>query len=552
MNNKFDRLIHATSTVWAYNATIRNKLNAVSNNFANWYHCNSRSLYNAFNHTIYKYFSGISPYRALAAFCNLLAPITKQIRIKPYYTVISTNDSQTNTLENYMCTMQNIPGIATTDIHIIHIPKGKSFLKTMFEQHTENVYVRANQAVETFIAGDIPFLRIYTTNEENPSNYWIFTESANSDMINRLFVMLPNLLNLQPNESFSEEINTKISALRNIFEECFKLYQKKDEENDHKLTIEEEKTFAKLCDDYIALFDFTTETLDNFSANLAKAKNAITTTHIQRKLNNVNHDIENYETRLQNAYVEQMNLSRRLAAAVLTSEEDVKPFMQTLKTTPAIEILEMDSNKLLLRVTAPFQYFTPADLETLENNKNSDYYRYVISKPYLKELLHKVFVTQEYKLLTQGMIKLEINDDSYYDTPLNINARTYSLDNFTQFPNPHLFHHNCWAAAKQEMTKNICAGNYELVVMQMVAAVQSINLAEHTSFVNGFVYDIVNNNNIRKLATFVDKDGNTYNYTQMLDKIEQEENAKVLAEAKEIIDNAEGYVQIELPDDDEE
>ena len=38
----------------------------------------------------------------------------------------------------------------------------------------------------------------------------------------------------------------------------------------------------------------------------------------------------------------------------------------------------------------------------------------------------------------------------------------------------------------------------------------------------------------------------------MLDKIEQEENAKVLAEAKEIIDSAEGYVQIELPDDDEE
>ena len=247
-----------------------------------------------------------------------------------------------------------------------------------------------------------------------------------------------------------------------------------------------------------------------------------------------------------------MNLQRRIAAAVLITDDDVKPFMQTLRETKAIEILEMDNTRLVLKITAPFQYFTPSDLETLENNKNSDYYRYIISKPYLKDLLHKVFVTQEYKLLAQGIIKLEINDNDYSDTPLSINARTYSLDEFTEFPNPHLFHHNCWAAAKQEMTKNICAGNFELVVMQMVAAVQSVNLAEHASFINGFVYDIVNNSRMRNLATFVDKDGNTYNYTQMLDKIEQEENAKVLAEAKEIIDSAEGYVQIELPDDDEE
>ena len=250
INNKFDRLIDCTSSVWSHNTTIKNRLMAVTSNFAHWYHCNSRSLHNAFNNTIYKYFTNISPYKVLVAFCNLLTPITKQIRIKPYYTVISTNDSQCTTLENYMYTMQGVPGIPTTDIHIIHIPKGKSFLKNMFEQHTENTYVRANNAVETFIAGDIPFFRIYTTNEENPSNYWIFTEVANEEMIKRLFVMLPNLLKIQTNENFSEEINTKITKLRDIFEECFKLNLKKDEENEHRLTVEEENTFKKLCDNY--------------------------------------------------------------------------------------------------------------------------------------------------------------------------------------------------------------------------------------------------------------------------------------------------------------
>ena len=105
------------------------------------------------------------------------------------------------------------------------------------------------------------------------------------------------------------------------------------------------------------------------------------------------------------------------------------------------------------------------------------------------------------------------------------------------------------------MNKNIYEGNYELVVMQMIAAVQSVNVAENASFVSGLLGDIKNSSTLRDLLTFIVKtpEGTKeLNYQQILEYEHNLTQQTILQQAKETIaQNPQTYTQVELPDDGE-
>ncbi|MBQ8043959.1 MAG: hypothetical protein IJ272_07425, partial [Clostridia bacterium] len=278
--------------------------------------------------------------------------------------------------------------------------------------------------------------------------------------------------------------------------------------------------------------------------------------YLTQELNRIQSDIKTFETKLETRYNEQLRIQQNLAATNNVTAEDVKPFIDTINNTKAIEVLAATDSEMRLRITAPLQYFTSSDFERYEKNISSAYNQRFMGGgeiAILRNILHKIFVTREYKLLVQGIIKLRINT-GYYDTILSANAQAHELTDFTEFPNPHLYHHNCWSAARNEITKNLCEGNYELVVMQMVAAVQSVNVAEHASFVNGLLDDIKNSNLVRTKGLFhvIDSTGKHYTYAEIIahETALQREDAVKAAKATLTNNPKEGYSQIEIPDDD--
>jgi hypothetical protein len=101
------------------------------------------------------------------------------------------------------------------------------------------------------------------------------------------------------------------------------------------------------------------------------------------------------------------------------------------------------------------------------------------------------------------------------------------------------------------MLKNISEGNYELVVMQAVAAVQSVNVAEHASFVTHFLYDF-RQLNLQDLIYIVDENGIEKPLSEML-KIEQQLKQEQLQKTlQEQTSTTNKYTQIEIPDDEDD
>jgi hypothetical protein len=226
--------------------------------------------------------------------------------------------------------------------------------------------------------------------------------------------------------------------------------------------------------------------------------------------------------------------------------------METIQTSPAIEIISTSTDTLVLRVTAPFQYFTESDFQIQEDNPNSTFNNYIGYRKTLKTILHKVFVTREYKLIAQALISLKINETNYSNAIISANiiqhAGVDGLEDYTEFPNPHLWHYNCWNTARTEMAKNLAAGKYELAVLQMVAAVQSLNIAENASFNNGLVADLTSRPSLQKLAHFIIEDGTILSLPELIEHEEKLEKEQALEKAKETLKTqSQEYTQVELP-----
>ena len=519
-------------------------ISAITRRSSSYFNSQGRSLNNVLNHTVGNYYR--SPiYKVLGGMCSLLME-NKPINIRASYRLIPSEEADTLNIANII----NYLGNVQTDkinITIQHIPKGKTYLRKVLDS-TPGLN-RIQQIENLCIQNVYHFIRIYKNfGNTNPWDITIFTDIINEDLIKMIYLMLPNLLNLITLEDIpdAEDYNNKITKLRSIFEYIYNLNVDPNVTNTQSIR----ETVRSKVLEFANCFDFNTQNLTSFTARLAKAKNDAAERYYTRELETVNNRIKSFEEQLAENYVRKSNIERSLIANKFLTETDVRPFIDTINSSKAIEILSSTDTEIKLRITAPLQYFTPSDFTSYENNTGSAYHRMFNGTPVTQRVLHKIFVTREYKILTQGIITISIRE-GYNDTPLGLNAQTHTLTNFTEFPNPHLFHHNCWAAARSEMQKNVCEGNFELVVMQMIAAVQSVNIAEHTSFVNGFLNDF-KLDSYQNLIHILDQNGKSYTYNEIIDHEYALQKAELLAQAEQTVKNAEQYVQVELPNEDEE
>lgn len=547
------------ANIW--NSAINPKIKtAIDNNFRDqcWFSSRSRTLQQILNHTHGHYYTSTSPFKMLYGMCALLKN-NMQFAIYPEYITITS--TMALDLEENLTSHLNFPRVDSQKFNLIlyHIPKGKSYLKPILDNLESP---RRLKQIETYcIQNSQHFIRIFENfNSSGTNTITVFSDYYNNALIYTLWTMLPHLMRITIHESDTELTeeqilhNTRATILYEFFNSIYKIFQNS---NPDELTVDEINTFKQeifqITTKYTEQFDFVSKALNSFTTYLSKVKNEVANSYYTRELNSTISTISRYEQNLETEYARKNKLERLLISIKQTSDEDIKPFIDCITTSKAIEILNTTNKEMVLRITAPFQYFQETDFEAYEKNPNSMYNEHFRKEPILQKIFHKVFVTREYQLISQAIIHLQIQD-SYSENPLRFYAERYSnRPNLTQFPNPHLYHHDCWGSAKSEMNKNIHEGNYELVVMQMIAAVQSVNIAENASFVSGLLGDIKNSQTLRNLLTFIVKtpEGTKeLNYQQILEYEHNLEQQTILQQAKETIaQNPQTYTQVELPDD---
>lgn len=519
----------------------------------NYYHTSSRTLNEILNSNLAAgyYWNARHIGNNYAFLLGLASTLinNKPIQINAAYRTISSTEAETLTLDDILSDLSN--DTSKCNITLYHIPKGKTYLKHLLENETTELE-RIPQIENLLIENTTQFTRVYHTNAMN-EDVVIFSEKYTVEMFETIITMIPHLLKLTPkdNPEENEEIalfNNKIAKLRDIYAFLYNIKTYLTENT----TDQANEELLNLIANFAELFDFETININSFIENLANIRNTTANSYYTNELHHIEHDIANYEQTLASIYARQAELRRLLNAYKTIAPTDVQPFLETIKESKAIEILSTTDTTLQLRITAPFQFFTEADFTAYENNPNSEYNRHFTNE-IDRNILHKLFVTREYKLLAEGIITIRLyNNSGYYNSnQITFEAQRGGIDLFNNFPNPHLYHHNCWSAAQSEMLKNLNADNYDLVVMQMIAAVQTINIAEHASFVNGLLSDF-QQTSFQMRMHFIDKEGKEYTYAELYDIERKKHKEDTLKEAEETINTtnaSSGYTQVELPDD---
>lgn len=514
----------------------------------------SRNLADALNSTVSQWSSTheLHIYKFLYSLCTLLNPTKNRIKIMPYYRTISTEQANTITIGDLLVPHSRIEGNADT-IHICYISKGKTFAQQLLNS-PDNIATNLKNIEAILIQEPGHFIKVYKGFEgTNPNDITIFTDIANYKLIQAITTLLPLLFNIVVKEipeniapEIAEEIanyNLKVVLLTDIFEALFNTL--KEQRNTSDDATDRIRKFGKQL---VGLFDFESVVLNDFSKNLATVHYTNTTNYLRNSINNTQRNIRDLETTLTEKYNQLRKYQKDLNAYSTATEDDVRPFMDTIISSKAIEIMDGDATNLRLRVTAPLQFFTPSDFEAYEQNPNSTY-NISYTNTTVRSIMHKIFVTKEYSLIFQSIIKIRLNMNNYSNDILYFEAQRNNIDEFTELPNPHLYRHNCWGQAQTEMQKNIAQGNYELVVMQMIAATQTMNVAESASFINGALEYLKNDSMLAKTHVIDNATKQVYSWADLI----KHERGEQIEEAKEQLtqeqETQKGYHQIVVEDE---
>ena len=506
--------------------------------YQRWYHSRSRTLQEALNKTLSRGYNNLlNAYFLLFALCRQVSNY-KGLSIYPNYYCISAEES-TNLNETNVQRVLNIPTAARPNIFYIslnYIPKGKSYIRKILDANT--THERLTQ-IETYcISAPSHFIRIYRNFQNTGANViTVITDEMHPNLISNLFVMLPHLMGIT-----STENNTLTTNILKFFEMLYKVML-----NQIEYSAELTSTIKPILTEITNEIDFTTSQLNTFITNLTNLKNTQITSHTQNLLNDARREIERLESSLIQKYAQKTNYEKQLIAYKTLTQTDVQPLIDTIKNTPGISIINASDDTLTLSIVAPLQFFESSDFAAYEANTDSNYNRNYKDHPILRNILHKIFITKEYQILVEGVIKLRLNH-AYNDTPVCLEA-SRNRDDYTQFANPHLHYYDCWHAAKTAIHKYINNGDFTLAIMQMVAAVQNINVAEPQSFISHFLPDFKEPFWQNKMHLLV-KTPSGKETTTFADVYAHE--AQLLKETQPTQQTTKpAYTQIEVPDDDD-
>ena len=425
------------------------------------------------NHKSYTWYSDTTErylnfYSVLTALCaNYL---NKHIKFFPRY--ISRTDISTATdLESYQGFLRNST-MGDINIHIVHAPTNITLQKSILKDIPEEKRIAT---LENYLILDgSHFIRVYKNFNRN-NDYVIITSHIPIIFIERLIALLPHLLEIKPvtnnTNDMSENKRQYNEILFTLFSAIFNnIFNNLDRDAALNTVLECINAFDKLI-------TIGPENINKFFTNAQKTILNKTRAKLQSTINSTQSSIDSYERSLNDYYERLYTANKQLQNLDSVQAADYSQIAKDLCTNKAVELISVTGQNIRFKVTAPLQHYIASDFEAYERNKANEYNsRYRQAD---KDLLHNIFITQKYSIILQGIINLRIGTatESVFDF-----SASNAFSEYTEFPNPHLFHYNCWSKARTEIAKNFHEGNIELVIPQIIAAVQSINVAENASF----------------------------------------------------------------------
>lgn len=509
-------------------------------------YCRSRTFSSILNHTLarysYSWYSNsssqeVNAYYLLGALSSLGQSLLqtdtntiKPIKLYPHYL------DQTEIPTNFTQLIENLKGSTYQDetkIHVVYIPRNKTALKEVLEQaNTERI-----PQIETLLIENVKhFIRVLKINTDD---IYIFTNFVSDKMIQMLYTLFPKLINLKELENPEQlpaitAINQTIKTITDIHAIFYNSVY------DNMFKPEDVSEIARLLKLLSTAFINPAIQQQNFATNLASRRNDVirkNLIHDERTQKNI---IEDLEKRLATSYEALAQTQRKLLQLKQIAPDDVAPLVNAINNNPAIETLDATSELLTLRITAPLQYYDPEDYKAYVNNPNSKIN--TVFSENEREILYETFITRKYGIILQAIIRLELTSDMSVGG-IHFSAQQGQSSDFTEIPNPHLFHYNCWSEARSQIAKALSNNDYELIIPQLIAAIQSINVAEGASFVSHFLNDIRSDTWADRLH-FIEYATNTkYTFKELIikhstQKLEQKQT--------------EGYQQIVISDNDED
>lgn len=435
-----------------------------------------------------------------------------------------------------------------TCVNIMFLPKGKTFLKAGLSNcgNLEEIEYIKTLCTKT----KTHYFRAYRNLQGfGTNNITIFTDYIDKDIATEIWVQLPHLFNIQkienPKDTTETEDKHLIDYLYEILEVLYPYQQTHTDNPDESRTIIQEviTKLNPITAEFLLHFDFIKGNIPKFLNNLQELHSTAQINALKRKISDLERDINYAENSLKNNYKALKEANLALTTYEKLTPEDIEGFSQVLNNSSIIEVLESSETVLKMRVTAPLQYFESEPFKIYEKNSQSNYNEIYRDKPILKQILHKIFVTREYKLIFQAIIRMTINNQ-YGENDVRIEALGSPIQNFTNFPNPHLYHFNCWQETKNQLNKHLINGNYNAILPQIIAATQSVNTAESASFINNLLPDFLSEE-FQEITHIIIGD-KTYTLAEV---IQIEEKAK---ETTPTPTPTKEYKQIEIEDNDED
>ena len=448
-----------------------------------------------------------------------------------------------------MWDMRDRPG--QTCVNIMFLPKGKTFLKAGLSncEHLEEIEYIKTLCTKT----KTHYFRAYRNLQGfGTNNITIFTDYIDKDIATEIWAQLPHLFNIQKIENPKDITETEDKHLIDYLYKILEIIYPYQQTN--AITLDESRTIIQevitklnpITAEFLSHFDFIKGNIPKFLDNLQDLHSTAQINALKRKISDLESDIADSEYRLKQDYKALKEANLALTTYEKLTPEDIEGFSQTLNNSAVIEVLESSATVLKMRVTAPLQYFESEPFKIYEKNTQSYYNEIYNNNPILKQILHKIFVTREYKLIFQAIVKITILNQ-YGESDVKIEALGGPMQNFTNFPNPHLYHFNCWQETKNQLNKHLINGNYNAILPQIIAATQSVNTSESASFINNLLPDFLTKE--FQDVTHIIIGDKTYTLAEVI-QIE-EEKAKETTSTTTPAPTKE-YKQIEIEDNDED
>jgi len=436
-------------------------------------------------------------------------------------------------------TMTAIPGTSTDNLLnliIIYAPRNKTILKEKIKDAQPNEIPQLNTLL---IETPNHFVK---TILKNNNTIIIFTDYITKRFVNMLYACFPKLLQAlnmfqkinNPNQS---ETITKYNQALSYTLELHRIMFDSLNQDTNKATDK-----ARITEILTALSTLwiNPEALHNtFIKNFANRRNQIAKRSLEDSETRYKNEISRYEDSLRNMYEALAETQRKKLSLKDVSADDVLPFLNALKNNPLIETLDTTNDRLTLRITAPLQYYDPEDYKYYITNKNSKVNTYF--NDIEKEILYDTFINKKYGIILEAIIHITIVSDLSIGA-LEFRAQSSSPSQFKNIPNPHLYYYNCWSEARNVLAKAIANNDYEIIIPQMIAAVQSVNVAESASFSSHFLDDL-NSSTWRSKINFIEYATQTKYTFETL--IEQYKQAKIEKIEKEAMQKAQETIKID-------